>query len=222
VSGVVGWTAFAPLAAPARIAQSAIEAKLDAQIGRDLAPVVEQVDRLFQLRWAEEMIVPAARADELQVLRRLSLALTGTIPSLAEIRQFEADRMPDRLRRWTVRLIADRRFAEYFAERLAVAFVGTFEQDIPFYSRARFEAWLADQLAAGRPYGEIVHEMIAKTGTPTSLGAANFVTAELVQGEQFANRLAARTVRAFLGQRIDCAECHDHPFDDWRQLWRRR
>jgi hypothetical protein len=192
-------------------------AALDAKIGRDLVSAVEAVDRRFQARWADEQIAPAEPADELQVLRRLSLAIVGTVPSLQEIREIEADTAPDRLRRWTVRLLADPRFAEYFAERLAIALVGTYEQRVPWFTHARFEAWLADQLKAGRPYDEIVRSMISEAGPPTSNGATNFVTAEIVQGEGYANRLAARTARATLGQRIDCAECHDHPFDTWKQ-----
>lgn len=215
VCGLVGWTALARLASTGA-SNSAVK-ELDAKIGRDLGTAVENVDRLFQNRWADEEITPAEPADELQVLRRLSLALVGTVPSLAEVREFEADTRPDRLRRWTVRLIADQRFSEYFAERLAIAFAGEFEQKAPLFTHARFETWLADQLAAGRPYDEMVREMISQTGPPTTNGAANFVTAEIVQGEQYANRLAARTARAFLGQRIDCAECHDHPFDHWKQ-----
>lgn len=214
-SSLVGWTALGPSVRTG--ASNRVVTALDAQLGRDLESAVEKLDRRFQVLWEGEKIAPAEPADELQVLRRLSLALVGTVPSLAEIREFEADTGPDRLRRWTVRLIADQRFSEHFSERLAVAFAGTFEQKVPWFSHALFEAWLADQLARGRPYDEMVRQIITETGPPTSHGAANFVTAEIVQGEQSANRLASRAARAFLGQRIDCAECHDHPFDDWKQ-----
>lgn len=213
--GLVGWTALSPFRPTG--SGTAIVAKLDARIGSDLASAVEKVDRLFQVRWEREKIIPAESADALQVLRRLSLALVGTVPSLAEVREFEGDMAPDRLRRWTVRLLADRRFAEYFAERLAIAFAGDFEQSVPWFTHARLEAWLANQLAIGRPYDEMVRQMVSETGSPTSNRAANFITAEIVQGEHYANRLAARTARVFLGQRMDCAECHDHPFDNWKQ-----
>lgn len=215
VCGLVAWSALGPLARTG--AGVGVVTGLDATLGRDLGAAVARVDRLFEDRWAGKHVAPAGAADELQVVRRLSLALVGTVPSLAEVREFEEDTGPDRLRRWTLRLMADRRFAEYFAERLAVAFAGNFEQDVPWFTHARLEAWLADQVAAGRPYDEMVRRMISETGPPTSNGAANFITAELAQGEGYANRLAARTARAFLGQRIDCAECHDHPFDDWTQ-----
>ena len=215
VCGLVGWAALGPMAHSG--AGNGAVAELDSQIARDLNSTVENVDRFFQSRWEREQIIPAGPAEELQVLRRLSLALVGTVPSLQEIREFEADASPGRVRRWTERLLGDRRFAEYFAKRLAVAFAGNFEQKVPWFRHARFEEWLAEQVAAGRPYDEMVRQMVSTTGPPTSNGAGNFVTAEIEQGEQFANRLAARSTRAFLGQRIDCAECHDHPFDNWKQ-----
>src|SRR5207244_40426 len=114
VCGLVGWTALGPQARTG--AGNGVVAELDATLGDDLEAAVARVDRWFQDRWADEQVAPAGAADELQVIRRLSLALVGTVPSLAEIREFEEDTRPDRLRRWTLRLIADRRFAEYFAE----------------------------------------------------------------------------------------------------------
>ncbi len=215
VCGVVGWGALGPLMSPGA-GKSAI-ARLDSQIASDLESTTVKVDRIFQDRWERERIPPAVQADELKVLRRLTLALTGTVPSLQEIREFEADKSPERQRKWTEKLLADRRFAEYFGKRLAVAFAGDFEQKVPLFRHSRLEEWLAEQLAAGQPYDAMVRQMISATGTPTTNGAGNFITAEVAQGEQYANRLAARAARAFLGQRMDCAECHDHPFDDWKQ-----
>ena len=61
-------------------------------------------------------------------------------------------------------------------------------------------------------------DMIAAEGLWTSKPASNFITAASVDGEGLdENVLAGRTVRAFLGQRFDCAQCHDHPFDSWKQ-----
>ena len=175
------------------------------------------IDSWFEARWEEEGLTPAAPADELEVLRRLSLALHGTIPSLEEIRAFEADAGPDRLDRWTDRMLADRRFSDYWAERLARSLVGVHEGNLVLYRRDRFKAWLADRLHRNEPWDETVRLMIATDGMWTAAPAANFVTAEVENDALDRNALAGRTVRAFLGQRIDCAQCHDHPFADWKQ-----
>ncbi len=151
------------------------------------------------------------------VLRRLSLALHGTIPSLEELRRFEADQAPDRLERWTATLLEDPRFSDYFAERLARAYVGNEGGQFVVFRRDRFTDWLSEQLRERRPYDEIVRDMVSGHGLWTGEAEVNFVTAGFANDEFDQNKLTGRTVRAFLGQRIDCAQCHDHPFDDWTQ-----
>jgi hypothetical protein len=213
VAGIVGlvvWSIRLPATAPSAPREVG-------QPSEQLAPAVDEINRLFQSRWQQAGIVPAATAPELQVLRRLSLALQGTIPSLEEIREFEADRRPDRLTHWTGRMLADPRFADYFAERLARAFVGTEEGQFIIYRRDRFTQWLSGHLQRNTPYDQLVREMVAATGVATGKPAVNFVLATFANDQIDCQKLAGKTVRAFLGQRIDCAQCHDHPFDHWKQ-----
>jgi hypothetical protein len=187
----------------------------EAPIAADLQAAVSRLNASF-----EPHTGPTIRAANLTMARRLSLALMGTIPSLAEIREFEAQPPDVAIDWWLTELLADRRSSDYMAERLARAFVGT--QDGPFivYRRRRFVSWLADQLHMNRPYDEIVADLIASDGLWTSKPATNFITVTIQpdagKGPD-ANQLAARTSRAFLGVRLDCAECHDHPFSKWKQ-----
>jgi hypothetical protein len=183
----------------------------------DSATTLQVADRILSRIWNAAGVDPAEPADELTILRRLSLALHGTIPSLEEIRLFEADREPGRLERWTRRLLDDRRFADYFAARLSRVFVGADDGQFILFRRDRFNAWLADQLHANRPYDQIVRDVLSQQGLWTGSPATNFVTAAVADDNLDRNELAGRTVRAFLGQRIDCAQCHDHPFAPWKQ-----
>lgn len=182
-----------------------------------IGPVLERVRGELQQLWEQAGIAPAEPAEELTVLRRLSLALHGTIPSLEEIRLFEADSRPDRLEIWTAAMLEDDRFSYYFAERLARACVGVEGGQFIIFRRDRFLDWLRRQLKDHVPYDQIVRDMIQKEGVWTGEGAVNFVTAGFADGKFDPNKLTARTTRAFLGQRIDCAQCHDHPFDHWKQ-----
>ncbi len=183
----------------------------------EIADAVAAVDGLFARAWKEAGVTPARPADDLQVLRRISLALCGTIPSLEEIREFESVAGPDRLDRWTRRYLGDNRFATYFAERLARGFVGAEMGQFIVFRRDRFTDWLRQQLAENKPYDEVVRRMIAETGLWTDHPATNFITAAMADGNLDENKLAGRTARAFLGQRIDCAQCHNHPFAEWKQ-----
>jgi hypothetical protein len=173
---------------------------------------VSKLNEVFRDHWKAQGLEPAGAADHLTVARRLSLALTGTVPSLEEIRAIEAVSEEQRLGWWIGHLLEDRRFADYWAERLARAYVGNEQGSILLFRRRRFVLWLADQLAENTPYDSLVRELLADEGIWTGKPATNFITATANQGN--ANqpdpvRLAGRTARAFLGMRIDCLQCHD-------------
>ena len=187
----------------------------------DFRAAVDQVNASFRKHWADLGIQPAPRASDLAVARRLALALTGTIPSLAEVRQLETRPADQRLPWWLAGTLQDRRYADYFAERLARAFVGTEDGPFLIYRRRRFVSWLGDELAQNRPYDQLVRELITAEGLWTDRPATNFltVTTEAANGKKDPNpeRLAGRVARAFLGARLDCAQCHNHPFQPWKQ-----
>ena len=153
-------------------------------------------------------------------MRRLSLALTGSIPSLEEIRAFEARPAEGRLDWWIETLLADRRSSDYLAERLARAFVGTEGGPFLVYRRRRFVSWLGDELMRNRPYDDLVRDLIAGRGIWTDHPSTNFISVTFepdITKNYDPERLAARVARAFLGVRIDCAQCHDHPFQSWKR-----
>lgn len=178
---------------------------------------VGRVDQVIEQRWQAAGVTPAEAAEDRTVLRRLSLALHGTIPSLEELRRFDVDTDPHRIERWTLQMLRDRRFADYFAARLARSLIGSENGQFIIFRRDRFTQWLADEIAEGRPFDQLVREMIASQGLWTGVPATNYITQAADDGVVDPNKLAGRTVRAFLGQRIDCAQCHNHPFADWKQ-----
>jgi hypothetical protein len=214
IVGLVTWVAARPIVPSISQMMAVDDHDID---GGDEEATAQRVDAILQSSWDEASVDAAEPADDLQVLRRLSLALVGTAPSLEEIRRFERDTSPDRLQQWTARFVADSRFVEYFAARLGDAFVDPVSEELKPHQRERFTRWLGSSLQQGHSYSEIVSEMIAQRGTSADRPATTFVALELSLGDQAAERLAARTSRAFLGQRMDCAQCHDHPFADWTQ-----
>jgi hypothetical protein len=185
----------------------------------DPGPTARAVDAAFHKHWREKHLSASSLAPELAVMRRLSLALTGSIPSLEEIRQFEAHPPQDRIDNWLDDLLHDRRTADYLAERFARALVGT--EDGPFiqFRRRRFTTWLSDMILANRPYDAVVRDLVSDQGLWTDHPATNFVSVTFSQETERPDpeRLAARVARAFLGVRLDCAQCHDHPFQPWKQ-----
>lgn len=178
---------------------------------------VAAVNQVLETQWSEQNIKPASTVDDQLLLRRLSLALHGTIPSLEELREFEAMEGKGRLQRWTQKLLEDRRFADYFSERFTRAFVGVEQGQFVVFRRDRFKAWLSEQIQANTPYDVLVRKLISGEGLWTGDPETNFITSAMADGNLDRNKLTGSTVRAFLGQRIDCAQCHDHPFDHWKQ-----
>jgi hypothetical protein len=181
---------------------------------------VEKVDAAFRADWKAKGLSPAPRADELAVARRLSLALTGSVPSLEEIRQFEQQPSERRLDGWANHLLHDRRFGDYFAERLARAYVGTEDGPLIAYRKRRYLAWLSDELLKNTSYAELVRQMISAQGLNTDRPAVNFIAATYNDDKKQPDpeKLAIRVSRAFLGLRIDCAQCHDHFLEPaWKQ-----
>jgi hypothetical protein len=175
-------------------------------------PDTARINSEFQKHWQTKGLPHALRTSELAVVRRLSLALTGTIPSVEEIRALEQVDPEDRIPWWVAHLLEDRRYADYVAERLARAYVGTEDGPFILFRRRRFVTWLADHLHRNTRYDNIVTELISDTGLWNSSPAVNFVTVTAQQNQDNKPdeiRLAARTTRAFLGMRIDCLQCHD-------------
>ncbi len=180
----------------------------------DALALTARIDASLEKSWKEAQVEPAPAADELQFQRRLWLDVLGTLPSLEEIRALEAV-APERKHAWLIdRAFADPRFADALAERLARIAVGAGRKpDDLFYRRRRLVEWLREQVQERRPWDEIVRALLTTEGFSTDAPAVNFVISQ----DADPAKLAGRTARAFLGVRIDCAQCHDHPFADWKQ-----
>ncbi len=174
--------------------------------------VVVQVNAEFAGHWQSAGVQPTPQAPDLMLLRRLSLGLTGAVPSLEEIRLLELARPEQPEQWWLSRLFADRRYSDYVAERLARAYVGSENGPFLLYRRRRFVLWLSDQLLANMRYDQMATHLISDAGLWTDTPSVNFVTVtctENNQGQPDPVRLAGRTTRAFLGVRLDCVQCHD-------------
>jgi hypothetical protein len=185
----------------------------------DLEATVRALDVAFQSEWTSSSQIPAAAAPSLLVVRRLSLALAGTVPSLQEIRALENLPEAERVGWWLSNLLADRRCSDYLAERFARAYAGAAKAVFPMPRRGRLVEWLSNEILQNRPYDQIVSSLIDSTGKLTTEPAMNFVFINsLPKSGPDEARLAARVARAFLGVRIDCVQCHEGKMGSmWQQ-----
>ncbi len=191
------------------------KAKLD-----DVLQAAQKVNADFEQTWAQKQMQPALKADDLTLVRRLSLALTGSIPSLQEIRALESVKDVDVAQWWLTQLFADRRASDYLAERLVRVYVGIENGPFLIYRRRRLVEWLSEALQKNRPYDQIARALIDSKGVWTTSPEVNFITVTNQMNNKGPDetKLAARVSRAFLGVQMDCVQCHDGKLGStWKQ-----
>ncbi len=174
--------------------------------------MARRIDTLLAERLAHEGVTPAPLADDSTYLRRATLDLTGTLPSVFEVREFLADDQPDKRTKLVERLLASPSHPTHLANtwrRIMLPTDASLEQ---IQSVVGVQNWLRRQFAENNRYDNLVADLLVATGADAS-GPALFYTAYGLEPE----KLAANTSRIFLGTQIQCAECHDHPFDHWTQ-----
>ncbi len=184
-----------------------------------MTEVVGSIDSAFDDQWSDAGLEVANVADDWLVARRLSLGLTGTIPSVQELKTLEQQPSDQRISWWVSRLLDDKRTHDYMAERLARAWVGVEGGPFLLYRRRRFIAWLSDQIESNRRYDYLVKQLLTDEGIWTDSPAVNFYTRNIIPDSGEEDKpdpilLTGRTVRAFVGMRIDCLQCHDDFLDN--------
>ncbi|MEI8380162.1 MAG: DUF1553 domain-containing protein [Planctomycetota bacterium] len=197
------------------------------------APVsADETDRLVALInqhleacWKSDAVVPADRADDAELLRRVSLHIAGRIPSVSEVRHFLRDPAADKRQKLIDRLLDSPQYVTNFGNFWRQMMMPEGNSDLQARLQLPgFEEWLRQHLAKNTHYDAIVKELLTvplDTGRPMSSpleGAANSSPLAFFQAKQVKpENLAAATARMFLGLRIECAQCHDHPQDVWKR-----
>jgi hypothetical protein len=171
------------------------------------------IDTLIQDGWKKAGVQPARTASDEEFMRRVYLDLVGRIPSPQESRAFLQTRESDKREKLIDYLLEHPDFAKNFANQWSVLLIGRSNQG-RMVDRPSLNNWLRKQFLADRPWNEMVHELVASTGSNKENGAVNYVLAHLEFG---AVPLTSLTTRLFMGQQIQCTQCHNHPSNDWKQ-----
>ncbi|MCI0683255.1 MAG: DUF1549 and DUF1553 domain-containing protein [Gemmataceae bacterium] len=169
-------------------------------------PLRQRIDAELRAAWQREKLTPAPRADDAAFLRRIYLDLAGTIPSYEEAKQFLADTDADRRTKLIDKLLADPRFAAHQAQVWDLVFFG---RNPPNGDATRkrdgFRKWLAEQFAKEVSYDRWVRGLLLAEEGDTGLFYV-----------QYRSRIEETTVavsRIFMGTQLQCARCHDHPYE---------
>ena len=188
--------------------------------------VIRQIDSHIEQAWRDFELTPSPEATDGQWCRRVFLDVIGRIPTVTEVEKFVQDKAPDKKKRLVESLLYDDEYTEEFARNwttlwtnLLIGRTGGTENN-SMISRVGMQKFLRDSFAREKPYDKMCYELVTATGTTTPgdenfNGATNFLI-DKVNGEQAALATSA-TTRIFLGLQVQCTQCHNHPFNDWKQ-----
>ena len=192
----------------------------------NLPSQVHLINQAMESNWKDFDLRPSGDAPEGIWLRRAFLDLIGRIPTLEELEEFSVDKSPDRKARWVERLLEDDRYTEEFAGHWATVWCNLLigrsggADRRAMTDRDGMMKYLRDAFARNASYDKLVFELVTATGstkpgTPNFNGATNFL-ADKVNDED--GTLATSSVsRIFLGLQVQCTQCHNHPFNQWKQ-----
>ena len=198
--------------------------------------LADWIDRRFEEEYQKAGTKPGAIVDDATYLRRVYLDLQGRIPTVAQLRDFMAEESSFKRQDYVDRLLTSEKRPEQFAQRSADNLARVWRRMmIPAASpganmATQLDPWLAKQFSANTPYDQFARKLLLvapqnmrgfggisveqPATTPDPDAAAGIFQQAVGQAPE---NLAAAYVRVFLGVRLHCAQCHDHPLADWKR-----
>lgn len=176
-----------------------------------------EIDKRLGAGFVKEKVKPLPAADDSRWMRRVYLDAIGRIPTYDEAKTFLEDTAPDKREKLVNQLLASEGYVghmyNYFCDLLrATSSLGTdgTRSGVPYLR------WIRESVANNKPYNEFTYELLTTNGGGWEPGKGAVGYFERDRGMPLDNM--ANTTRIFLGTHIECAQCHDHPYDKWKQL----
>jgi hypothetical protein len=188
--------------------------------------LAQEIDRMLADKWAQAKVKPAQAADQAEFLRRIYLDLVGKIPTAALARDYLEDTNPDKNVELVETLLDSPAYLTHATESYRSMLLPEADADGQIRSLApTFEAWLRKKIAEDAGYDKIAREVLTvrlggqgrRGGNAYDPRAEPSPLAYYVAKDAKPENLAAGTARLFMGIRLECAQCHNHPFDEWKR-----
>ena len=181
---------------------------------RPSTPVNNYVDPLVHDKLHKLRITPSGLCSDEVFVRRVTLDITGTLPDKETLDGFISDSSPDKRAKLIDRLLERKEFTEMwvmkFAELLQIQTDAN--QGMSYKATLLYFNWLKDKIANNVPMDQIVRELLTSTGGTFVNPSTNYY-----QVERDGIKITENVAQVFMGMRIQCAQCHNHPFDQWTQ-----
>ena len=204
---------------------------VDSFVTRVVTPIDERelarrIDAIVAARWAEMGATPAPMSDDAEFLRRAALDVAGRIPLASEAQEFFQDRDPEKRQKLVNALLDGPAYPNHMTnlwrELMLPEAAGNFQ--IQFFT-ADFDVWLRSRFANNTRYDQIVREVLT-VSVQNGQNIFNARRGQTAKPSPFAylaakdgkpENLAGSAARLFMGVRIECAQCHNHPFAKWKR-----
>lgn len=187
-------------------------------------PQVRRINEEIRKVWEDNKLRPSAPATENEWCRRVYLDILGRVPTVNELRDFLKE-TGDKKSKLVSKLLNDSNYTEDYARNWTTIWTniligrnGGLERR-SLISREGMQKYLRDSFAREKPYNTMAYELITATGSttpgkPDFNGATNYLVMKL---EENGAQATAMTSKIFLGLQVQCTQCHNHPFNEWKQ-----
>lgn len=157
-------------------------------------------------------IPPSPLCDDTTYVRRVTLDVAGRLPSMQELDSVVASDSPNKRELYVDRLLQSSEYADFFANKWTAMLKNRRDDASDITSNFAFYSWVRDSLLANKPYDQMVRELLAATGTVQTNPPVAWYKRVKEQKQQLED-----VAQLFLGVRMQCAQCHHHPFEKWSQ-----
>ena len=183
----------------------------DAKFEFPKVPENNYIDTLVNNKLKKIRITPSDICDDATYLRRITLDIVGKLPSIEEVQSFGADADPKKREKKIDELLGRKEFTQMWVMKWAELLqIRTDNNQFQYKSALHYYDWLADQFAQNRPMNEMVQDLLTASGGTFANPAGNFYKVETDT-----LKMTENVAQIFMGMRIQCAQCHNHPFDRW-------
>jgi hypothetical protein len=186
-------------------------AKTPFQPDTNAQSLAARIDEAVAKKLEEAKLPPSPLADDAEFLRRVSLDITGVIPTAEKAKEFLESKDPNKRARLIDELLASPAYGKHQADTWEALLI-PHTSDNRRLREESFDKWLEESFNANKPWDKFVRELLTATGDQEKNGATTYFVANPT-----ADKLTDSVCKVFLGVQLQCAQCHNHPFTDWKQ-----
>ena len=173
-------------------------------------PEKNYIDTLVNAKLKNLRIAPSATCSDEVFLRRIFIDLTGMLPSVEEYKTFMANKSADKREQLVKDLMERKEFSELWVLKWAELLQIRSSNQVSYKATLLYYNWLQDRIARNVPLNQWVQELLGANG-----GTFNNPVTNYYQNETDILKVTENVAQVFMGMRIQCAQCHNHPFDRW-------